>query len=482
MQHAGIRIVLRAFTFAALVSPLGVAAISCGSSSDATPQSGSGGGNGGGLSGGDGGKGSSSASGIDSGQTDAASSSSDSCGATRGQWTSMSQNGAPVGASLFWSNGLVVAKGLNATSAGGVYSPCTDSWRPMANAPAGVGDPFPIFVTAAGDFYFYFFGSNTTSLASYDPSANTWRQLSSSGALTTSNPASVYTGSSWVQWGGTSITSAGLTQFGNLGAVYDVAHDQWHPTSISNAPSGRGAPVAWTGKAVAIWGGQALGVDLGDGALYDPALDRWTAMSQVGAPTPRNGHVFEWTGKQLLVWGGNVVGGNSLGAFVDGALYDPSSDAWSPTAQAPFAANQTGVILWSGTRLVVFDGTYTGTSGWIYDPLADRWSSIAAPPQPLTCSGLRVQAGALVGGCLPSSGGSAASEVAVLLAPETNTWSVVPMPAGVPHQPQILWTGGRWIVWGGYLDGPLTTCTAGAPTCDPTPTMIVTALGWTMVP
>lgn len=55
-----------------------------------------------------------------------------------------------------------------------------------------------------------------------------------------------------------------------------------------------------------------------EGALYDPVLDTWSALSTTtSTPTPRSGFAYAWTGTEFIVWGGI---GNQAAVLDDGAL------------------------------------------------------------------------------------------------------------------------------------------------------------------
>ena len=56
-----------------------------------------------------------------------------------------------------------------------------------------------------------------------------------------------------------------------------------------------------------VWGGYN-GSPLGDGGLYDPAGNAWTAMTNTGAPTGRYSHVAVWTGSRMIIWSGMTPG------------------------------------------------------------------------------------------------------------------------------------------------------------------------------
>jgi hypothetical protein len=129
------------------------------------------------------------------------------------------------------------------------------------------------------------------------------------------------------------------------GAVLDLKKpDAWKPMSMEGAPHRREMPVvAWTGKQLLIWGG-ADAEDAGapleprtDGARYDVKADRWTPMSQAGAPSGRFRPLTLWTGRELLVLGGGASGASSGSArgSTDAAFYDPAADRWRPVTGVP---------------------------------------------------------------------------------------------------------------------------------------------------
>src|SRR5262249_25895229 len=108
----------------------------------------------------------------------------------------------------------------------------------------------------------------------------------------------------------------------------------WQPMSQEGAPSARsGFASVWTGTKWFIWSG-ILGLQNGrfvlanDGALYDPATDRWSAIATAGAPSARHSALAVWTGDQVLVWGGR--GSHPDPDPFDGALYDPTKNEWTP--------------------------------------------------------------------------------------------------------------------------------------------------------
>lgn len=114
----------------------------------------------------------------------------------------------------------------------------------------------------------------------------------------------------------------------------------------------------------------ALGLSTSSGS-YDPAMNTWSPLNDVGAPAPRTGHTAVWTGSEMIIWGGE----SSSGLTDSGAMYQPVGDTWRPIPAGgtnPPAARQFHGAVWTGTSMIVWGGTngagaYYDTGG-IYVP------------------------------------------------------------------------------------------------------------------
>ena len=170
---------------------------------------------------------------------------------------------------LVWSGSSEAEEGGRYFADGAVYRVDTNSWAPMAPAPARLGARD----TAAG----------------------------------------VWTGEELLVWGGYGRSEECTPCLHADGAAYDVATDTWAP--IAGSPlSGRGGHRAvWTGRDMVVWGGFDTGMR-SDGARYRPAGDLWASLV-VGPLAGRQHHAMVWTGRQLLVWGGE----GATGKLADGA-------------------------------------------------------------------------------------------------------------------------------------------------------------------
>ena len=79
---------------------------------------------------------------------------------------------------------------------------------------------------------------------------------------------------------------------------------------FSGVESARSAPfpvrgyhtAVWTGNEMIVWGG-FNGSYLKDGARYNPAANRWTAVAPNVLST-RFSHAAVWTGNEMIIWGG----------------------------------------------------------------------------------------------------------------------------------------------------------------------------------
>jgi N-acetylneuraminic acid mutarotase len=176
---------------------------------------------------------------------------------------------ATVDGMLVWSGSSEAEEGGRYFADGAVYTLGTNSWSPMAPAPAKLGPRD----TAAG----------------------------------------VWTGEALVVWGGYGRSQECTPCLHADGAAYDLATDTWTP--IAGSPvSGRGGHRAvWTGRDMVVWGGYDTEMRA-DGARYRPSADTWVAVV-AGPLAARQHHAMVWTGRQVLVWGGEGAGGK----LADGA-------------------------------------------------------------------------------------------------------------------------------------------------------------------
>jgi hypothetical protein len=198
------------------------------------------------------------------------------------------------------------------------------------------------------------------------------------------DPASAWTGSQLLVWGG-----GGNDYVVDDGFMFDAAARVWR-----RMPDGPLAPrsdtaFAWTGSELVVWGGMSgdccipSSMFFEDGAAYDPSTERWRTLPP--APIEARAPFSVWTGSELLIWGN----ADRQTRYRDGASYDPSTDTWRRIADAPTDITD-GAAVWTGEEMVVFGAALHGGNfpetrtaiGLAYDPRMDLWREI--PPSDLS--------------------------------------------------------------------------------------------------
>lgn len=225
----------------------------------------------------------------------------------------------------------------------------------------------------------------------------------------------------------------------------------WSAMTESGAPTPRQGHVAvWVDGEMFIWGGRTPSMT-NSGALYDPAIDRWRKISTTDAPIPRDHATAVWTGtengSQVLIWGG-VIGLRGAGSH-----YDVLTDEWRTisTTDAPTGRlNHTAI--WTGTEMIVWGGQSSYAkpglaNGAAYNPVTDTWrtlSSVAAP------SGRYDHTAVWNGQEMIVWGGRVSPNDAAAYDPNADTWR----PLTTTDAPDraadhgAVWTGSEMIVWG----------------------------------
>jgi hypothetical protein len=224
--------------------------------------------------------------------------------------------------------------------------------------------------------------------------------------------------------------------------------DRWTAMSSVGAPSPRGSITAvWTGREVIVWGGVAsVSEGLATGGRYEPTTDRWRPMATLRGPGVRGGQQMIWTGKEVVVWGGVGL----VDPLASGSRYDPATDSWTPMSTEGAPSCYGCVAIWTGDRMVVWGGNQAGAS---YDPVADRWTplgSMGAPTAPNGPTGTWTSQEVLFfGGVDP--GGTLVRAGLGLYDPAKDRWRSLPEDGapGRRYRHGAVFTGREVIIWGG---------------------------------
>jgi len=319
-----------------------------------------------------------------------------------GRWVRMSADGAPeslqdrswLDSAAVWTGAkLVVAQRRNGKWTGAAFDPCNNSWTPMAEttaAPRAESEPWAVdgqdrpFRPSHVQSSYDDFGR----VSVWDSARNDWTSVTAPAPLAArAHYAVALAGRRLLVWGGWTHTLGVLGD----GAVLDLSRKTWKKMAAAGAPSPRLEPtaVAWTGSRLLVWGGRLATTapgsvrTLGDGALYDPAADRWTAISADGAPAPRTGATVVWTGRKLVVVGGaQDLGGPALAG---GGIYDPAANRWTRLNAPPGGITLPKTNVGPLARIMVApDGRVVfvpdnAAAVVVLDADRAAWSKIAAP-------------------------------------------------------------------------------------------------------
>jgi hypothetical protein len=229
----------------------------------------------------------------------------------------------------------------------------------------------------------------------------------------------------------------------------------WRSIAPNELPGRVDHTAVWTGSEMVLWGGtQGTQSPMGDGARYQPATDRWLAMSR--GPIERDDHAAVWTGTEMIIWGGNHVaeGSDKLNC---GGRYDPVADRWTPLPGSGLTARDDPRAVWTGSEVIVWGGRDSGGhtgDGARYAPSLDRWlpvSRTAAPEPREDHSAIWTGTEMIVwGGWNGDDDGRNYALDGGRYDPETDRWRPISM-RGAPEPREdhsAIWTGTEMIVWG----------------------------------
>ena len=258
---------------------------------------------------------------------------------------------------------------------------------------------------------------------------------------------SAWTGSKWIVWGGTTPDAGGQN---NTGAMFDPALNSWTPMTQVNAPAARREhSMVWTGTHAIILGGWN-GNPMATGAKFDPIANTWTAIPNANRNVWR--HFAVWTGSKMMYWGGGATT-----ATLQGQLYDPAANTWSniSTVGAPSIRHDLQGC-WTGTEAILFGGEMDNgaimADGKIYNPATDTWRPMANGPQGGVARGDSVWTGKQMivwGGAGP--GNEFAHNDGGVYDPATDSWRYITAGTFANRRADhAVWTGTEMLIWGGY--------------------------------
>lgn len=383
-------------------------------------------------------------------------------------------------ASTLWTGTKwVVWGGMNLAqnghmTGGAIYDVALNSWTTVSTvgAPAARDEIQWVWTGTKGIIWGGHNGNQMTHGAAFDPVANTWSPISTVNQPQARNRfRSVWTGTEMFVWGGTVFNT--LSAVVNHGKLYNPQTDSWRDVPASPLVARRDFNAFWTGTEVLIWGGANGGTMYNDGAFFNPATGVWRPMTTVNAPVGREqGHAV-LTDKEFIVWGGSPASASGYGG-----RYDLATDTWVKFESYGHEGVVEGTAFWNGLRAYFLQGRFTwgfnsefgdSFSGYSFEPGSGEWVAIERAPTinpwpPHVWTGKEL----LIFGNYRD--GNNRSVVSFKPQPESYFYRKEPVPAKrwairatseTPEAPpgrvgsfnnypwKNLWTGEKWIVWGG---------------------------------
>jgi len=272
---------------------------------------------------------------------------------------------------------------------GAVYAPATDSWRAVPDAPLpGFADGVwtgseAILVSGGPPQTSPDMAPGPPGAAAFDPATDTWRPLAAP-------PAGVGVMGTYLVWTGTHvvvISPSDLLEGGPATvSVYDPATDTWAGGASTDALSSFGTAV-WTGTEVLVVASAETdpAEPANDEVLvraYDPVTDSWRSLPW--GLGDRSWPVVAWTGDRLFVGGGVTYDGDEQARAKQAALLDPTTGEWTPAADAPLAifGPEESAAIWTGDRVLTVSAgddafpilVQGPVPALTYDPATDTWA------------------------------------------------------------------------------------------------------------
>lgn len=217
---------------------------------------------------------------------------------------------------MVWGGDLNMdVRGIN----GLLYSPSTNRWNQLLELGSAPRPQHAASLVSIGSEIMLFGGYGASGLAAttplyfYNPSTSTWRSKVSNSTIAypLSQHTAVWTGSEVLIWGGDDTDTQGINS--RVGWRYNPTSNTWKAMSTTGAPSPRYSHSAvFTGREMVVFGGTDGKTAFSDGGRYNPITDTWAPLDVTAGPKPRAEHTAVWTGEAMIIWGGTANGRNPV--------------------------------------------------------------------------------------------------------------------------------------------------------------------------
>ncbi len=261
-----------------------------------------------------------------------------------GKWTVTGSLATPRidhTATLLANGEVLVAGGVSNTytASAELYNPLTDQWAatgsmtmPRAFAGAVLLNNGQVLMAGGNNAD----GTSNTTAELYNPSTGKW-------TATTSMPSS-HTAPAML------LPSGKVLVAGNGGVVYDPSTAQWNATGPLYYGLTGGSAAMLTNRNVLVYGNK---FSCYAAQFYNPSTNTWArTIGQCGNNVSYGPLVPLSTGKVLLA-GDEITYSGHTSPTARCALYDPSTNSWTPTGSLSQATRRTATLLSNGKVLSV---------------------------------------------------------------------------------------------------------------------------------
>ena len=284
-------------------------------------------------------------------------------------------DGTWIGTSLIlWG---VAAEGKDTQPTGARYDPSTDHWQMLPDAPIGISSTSQTVWTGSVMVALAIpTGTDPGRLeaASYDPGTDMWSPLppvdlpAGHPAVNIQLAAAGSTVYLWCRWQhSTRTTSRGGIEVDSTAGTdcFKLDGTTWRPVSFTGGSGMNGSGPIWTGTvflqpAAENWAGDAFepmpqGLT---GRLLDPATGRITDITH--GPVDDLGPSSIWTGSALICFDtGTYTSGAGRADYPgEAAVWDPSTNSWTPLPAPGLASNEGPAAVWTGSSLLMWGSFY----------------------------------------------------------------------------------------------------------------------------
>lgn len=259
-------------------------------------------------------------------------------------------------------------------------------WQALASMPRQLGEVSAAVI--AGEVYLV--GKGHPHTLRYSPGTNTWvDNLQWRPHKGDHHGAEAYAGKLYLI-GGFKQSSEGSVQ------IYDPQTNSWTLGAPMPFAAGSVSTALIGGKIYAAGGIVGSAFTTTECAVYDPLLDSWTSLAPM--PFGRNHTAAGTDGTRFWIFGGRGPGSGDTdfvaNGFADVQIYDPRTDTWRHSGQAPvrlpplpIGRGGLGKAVWLGGEFYIFGGETDDGPGAtpngvyarvdVFSPALGRWRSAA---------------------------------------------------------------------------------------------------------